>query len=328
MKLFYADHFVLPLPAGHRFPMEKYARLRERLAASGHFAPGDFIVPEATDDATLMLAHDAGYIHRVSTGQLSADEQRRIGFPWSEQMVERSRRSAGATLAACHSALQDGVAANLAGGTHHAHHDFGTGFCVFNDAAVATRALLHDGLARRIAIVDCDVHQGDGTAAILAGDTRCFTLSLHGERNFPFRKAVSDLDIALPDACGDADYLAALAIGLEQAIHRFQPDFVLYLAGADPYRDDRLGRLALSVDALRERDETVLGACRDRGLPVALAMAGGYARTIDDTVSIHFNTVTTAARLYRQGWPLRAARLQTAPPQAAPLPATPLPAGG
>ncbi len=299
MKLFYADHFVLPLPPGHRFPMEKYARLRQRLQDGGLFAAHDFLVPEAADDATLRRAHDAAYLERVAAGTLDAAEQRRIGFPWSAAMVERSRRSAGATLAACRAALTEGCAANLAGGTHHAHRDFGSGFCVFNDAAVAALAMLAEGRARRVAVIDCDVHQGDGTATILAGNPATFTLSLHGAKNFPFRKAASDLDIELPDGTADAEYLAALEGALAQVFDAFRPDLAIYLAGADPYQGDRLGRLALSRAGLAERDRRVLAACRTAGVPVAIAMAGGYAHHIDDTVAIHAATVETAARVWR-----------------------------
>lgn len=299
MKLFYADHFVLPLPPGHRFPMAKYSRLRERLMASGQFAANDFCVPEAADDTALLRAHSADYVQRVTQGALDAAEQRRIGFPWSPEMVERSRRSAGATLAACRSALDAGCAANLAGGTHHAHRDFGSGFCVFNDAAVAALAMRAEGLAERIAIVDCDVHQGDGTAAILADTPEVFTLSLHGDKNFPFRKTVSDHDIALPDGTGDADYLAALGPALDDIVTHFRPELVIYLAGADPHEGDRLGRLSLSFDGLAQRDALVLGMCRSLRIPVAIAMAGGYGHDIDDTVAIHATTLLTAARLFR-----------------------------
>lgn len=303
MKLYYADHFVLPLPEGHRFPMEKYSRLRARLRASGLFADDDFRVPDAAGDAEILRAHDAGYLERVTSGTLDAAEVRRIGFPWTEGMVERSRRSAGATLAACRSALAHeggaSCAANLAGGTHHAHRDFGSGFCVFNDAAIAALAMQAEGRAGRIAIVDCDVHQGDGTAAILAHEPDIFTCSLHGAKNFPFRKQASDLDIELPDDTGDAAYLAALDAALDTVLTRARPELVIYLAGADPYAGDRLGRLALSIEGLRARDERVLGACRAADVPVAVAMAGGYAQPIDDTVTVHFNTVSTAARLFR-----------------------------
>ena len=298
MKLFYADHFVLPLPEGHRFPMEKYARLRARLMASGHFAATDFHVPTAASDTEILRAHDAGYLQRVVRGTLDRNDERRIGFPWSEAMVERSRRSAGATLAACRAALEDGCAANLAGGTHHAFRDRGEGFCVFNDAAIAALAMRAEGRVERLAIIDCDVHQGNGTAAILARRPDCFTFSIHGARNYPFEKETSDLDVELPDGTGDVGYLAALDDALVQVFAR-DPQLIIYLAGADPFEDDRLGRLKLSKAGLAARDELVLSECRRRGLPVAVAMAGGYARQIDDTVSIHAATIETAARLFR-----------------------------
>lgn len=294
MKLFYADHFVLPLPAGHRFPMEKYARLRSALAHSDRFAAGDFIVPQAADDAAITRAHCPDYLSRVAGGTLAHEDIRRIGFPWSPQMVERSRRSAGATLEACRTALQDGVAANLAGGTHHAFRDRGEGFCVFNDAAIAARAMQAEGRVARVIIIDCDVHQGNGTAAILAGDPSVFTFSIHGAKNFPFHKESSDLDVELPDDTRDAAYLCALESGLATAFSRFDAQLAIYLAGADPFEDDRLGRLKLSKAGLAARDAMVFAACRERALPVAIAMAGGYARNIDDTVDIHAGTVLSA----------------------------------
>lgn len=214
-------------------------------------------------------------------------------------MVERSRRSAGATLCACRSALAHGVSANLAGGTHHAFRDRGEGFCVFNDAAVSARAMQAEGHAKRVLIVDCDVHQGNGTASILAGDDSVFTFSIHGARNFPFEKEQSDLDIELPDRCSDDAYLLRLDEGLDTAFDLACPDLVIYLAGADPYADDRLGRLSLSVDGLAERDRRVFSRCQALDSPVAIAMAGGYARQIDDTVSIHANTICLARRMWR-----------------------------
>ncbi|WP_374604301.1 histone deacetylase [Niveibacterium sp.] len=298
MKLYYADEFVLPLPEGHRFPMAKYRMLREALLATGRFAASDFCIPDAADDETLQLAHTADYVRRVVCGELAADEIRRIGFPWSPEMVERSRRSTGATIAACRSALADGCSANLAGGTHHAHADFGSGFCVFNDAAVAARCMLAEGHLSRVAIIDCDVHQGDGTAAILAGDPRAFTFSMHGAKNFPFRKQTSDLDIELPDGTGDADYMAALAHGLETTFARSRPQLVIYLAGADPFEGDRLGRLALSRDGLAARDQAVFEACLAHHVPLAIAMAGGYANDIGDTVAIHCETVSRAHQCF------------------------------
>ncbi|MDD2990259.1 MAG: histone deacetylase [Zoogloea sp.] len=299
MKLFYADHFVLPLPEGHRFPMEKYARLRERLMGSGLFGAEHFHVPEAASDSELLRAHDAGYVQRVVRGTLDKNDIRRIGFPWSEAMVERSRRSAGATLAACRAALEDGCAANLAGGTHHAFRDRGEGFCVFNDAAIAALAMRAEGRVERVAIIDCDVHQGNGTAAILANRPECFTFSIHGARNYPFDKETSDLDVELPDGTGDDTYLTALQAALGPVFARGKPDLVIYLAGADPYEDDRLGRLKLTKAGLAERDQLVFDKVRQRGLPIAIAMAGGYARQIDDTVEIHANTVCAAARHFR-----------------------------
>jgi len=299
VRLFYTDVFVLPLPPGHRFPMEKYSRLREALLVGGEFSVNDFHLPPPASDAELARAHTPDYIAAVASGRLDEKAQKAIGFPWSPDMVERSRRSAGATLSACRAALEDGVAANLAGGTHHAFADHGEGFCVFNDAAVAARAMQAEGLAERILIVDCDVHQGNGTASILAGDERSFTFSIHGARNYPFTKEQSDLDIELPDGCSDAAYLSQLEAGLETAFALARPELVIYLAGADPYHDDRLGRLGLSFAGLAERDRRVFAHCRNRHLPVAIAMAGGYARQIDDTVRIHATTLGLAQSCFR-----------------------------
>lgn len=299
MRLFYTDIFVLPLPIGHRFPMEKYSRLRESLLASGAFAEADFQLPEAATDEELARAHDWTYIEQVCAGQLPEKAQKAIGFPWSPGMVERSRRSAGATIAACRAALNEGVAANLAGGTHHAFRNRGEGFCVFNDAAVAARTMQAEGLAKRILIVDCDVHQGNGTASILAGDDSIFTFSIHGARNFPFDKEQSDLDIELPDKCTDVAYQLRLEEGLNTAFDLARPDLVIYLAGADPFHDDRLGRLSLSFSGLAERDRCIFDRCRSLGIPAAIAMAGGYARHIDDTVTIHATTIHLARQYWR-----------------------------
>lgn len=296
--LFYADQFVLPLPAGHRFPMAKYALLRERLEESGAFSAGDFRVPPAASDEEITRAHCRDYLNRVQGGTLSKDEIREIGFPWSPEMVERSRRSSGATLAAARVALERGWGANLAGGTHHAGHAKGEGFCVFNDAAITARALQAEGRAERIAVIDCDVHQGNGTAAIFADDDSVFTFSIHGARNYPFRREVaSDLDIDLPDGTGDREYSQALEGALDYVLRCHAPDFAIYLAGADPFEDDRLGRLKLTKAGLAQRDELVLSRLKDAGIPVVIAMAGGYARDIRDTVDIHANTLLTARRL-------------------------------
>lgn len=296
MHVFYTDHFVLPLPPGHRFPMEKYALLRRRVDEARLTAPERMHEPERAAPEHLALAHDAAYVGRVLRGELTPAELRGLGFPWSEAMVERSLRSTGATIGACRAALgEGGVAVNLAGGTHHAYRDRADGYCVFNDAAVAARTMIAEGRVRRAAIVDCDVHQGDGTAAILAGDPSVFTFSIHGAKNYPFHKQQSDLDIHLPDRTGDDDYLAALAEGLRETLARAAPELVVYLAGADPYEHDRLGRLALTKDGLARRDRLVLGALR--GIPTAIAMAGGYARDLADVVDIHFTTVAIAAEL-------------------------------
>ncbi len=299
MKLFYADQFVLPLPEGHRFPMQKYRMLREQLMASGMFSADDFLVPPAAMFAELSRAHAPDYILRVERGELTPQEEKLIGFPWSPEMVERSKRSSGATIAACRAALRDGVAANLAGGTHHAFYDRGEGFCVFNDAAIAARTMQAEGFAQRVLVVDADVHQGNGTAAITSGDTSIFTFSIHGARNYPFRREFpSDLDVDLADGTTDDDYLNALNDALVSVATQFEPDLVIYLAGADPYEDDRLGRLKLTMAGLQRRDEAVFDWCLARRLPVAIAMAGGYARQIEDTVRVHANTILLAAQRF------------------------------
>lgn len=294
MTLFHSDVFALPLPSHHRFPMGKYLRLRERLLASGAFTEGDLRVPDAASDAEITRAHCPGYLRRVVMGALTPAEVRAIGFPWSERMVERSRRSSGATLAAAREALTRGWSANLAGGTHHAFRDRGEGFCVFNDAAIAARAMQTEAGLQRIAIIDCDVHQGNGTASIFAADESVFTFSIHGARNFPFTKEASDLDIELADGTADDEYLWHLERGLDETLERSRPQLAFYLAGADPYEDDRLGRLKLTMAGLARRDALVLGALRARGVPVAIAMAGGYARHIEDSVEIHANTLIAA----------------------------------
>lgn len=302
MKAFYSDQFVLPLPAGHRFPMQKYYLLRERVQAE---LP-DVELGEAPVAANAELArvHAADYIERVTTGTLDAREQREIGFPWSLEMVERSRRSVGATIAACRAARGGGFAVNLAGGTHHSYATHGAGFCVFNDAAVAARVLQADAQLRGdqkppVAIVDLDVHQGNGTASIFQDDPSVFTLSLHGGSNYPFTKETSDLDVALPDGCGDEAYTDALSGALSIMFERFEPAMLIYLAGADPHIDDRLGRLALSVDGLAKRDALIFNAAAQRDLPVAITMAGGYGRDINVTVDIHLQTIQLAAVAFR-----------------------------
>ncbi len=297
MKVFYSDHLVLPLPEGHRFPMTKYSTLRERVAGSSICGPGELREPEAVTDEEILRAHSPDYLRRVVSGTLTEKEVRRIGFPWSERMVERSRRASGGTVGACLAALDDGFAANLAGGTHHAFADRGEGYCVFNDSAIAARAVQAAGLVERVVVVDTDVHQGNGTAAILAGDPTVFTFSIHGEKNFPFHKERSDLDLPLPDGADDATFLEALGRGLEQALDASEPGLAIYLAGADPFVGDRLGRLSVTKAGLAERDRMVLGGCRERGIPVAVTMAGGYSEDVGDIVDIHFHSVGLAARM-------------------------------
>lgn len=295
MRAYYCDHFVLPLPDGHRFPMTKYRRLREEVLATGLVASQNLLVPDAVDDVALLRVHDPEYLEQVKTGGLDPRTQRRVGFPWSPELVERSRRSAGGTVAACRAALEDGTAVNLAGGTHHAFRDRGEGFCVFNDAAVAARAVQAEDGVRRVLVIDCDVHQGNGTASIFQDDPTVFTFSIHGRRNFPFRKETSDLDVPLDDGTGDEEYLDALEIGLERSLDLSAADLAIYVSGADPYEGDKLGRLALTQDGLARRDRLVLGECHRRGLPVAVAMAGGYAPDVEAIVAIHLETVRTAA---------------------------------
>ena len=297
MKIFSAAGYVLPLPEEHRFPMEKYARLSQRVTEElGARHP--VCDPPAAEDADLLRAHTPDWVARVSSGALTREEIRRIGFPWSSEMVERSRRSAGATLAACRAALDDGQAVNLAGGTHHAFADRGEGYCVFNDTAVAARAMQTEKRARRVLVIDCDVHQGNGTAAIFRDDPFVFTFSIHGAKNFPFRKERSDLDVELPDGTADAEYIDALSAALADVRIRFPaPDLALYVAGADPWEGDRLGRLKVSQEGLATRDRLVLGSLRQSGIPVAVTMAGGYGRPIEGTVEIHFETVRLAAEL-------------------------------
>jgi acetoin utilization deacetylase AcuC-like enzyme len=295
MRIYYTDHFVLPLPAGHRFPMQKYAMLRERVEAE-LCPPHELLVPPAATDDQLTLVHTPGYVRQVTTGALDASAMRRIGFPWSPQMVERSRRSVGATIAATRAALREGAAANLAGGTHHAFPDRGEGFCVFNDVAVAARIALSEiRPGERAAVIDLDVHQGNGTAAIFRDEPRVFTASVHGAGNFPFRKEPGDFDCALPDGAGDDEFLHAVDAALDAAFAPRRPSLVYYIAGADAHSCDRLGRLDVSADALAERDRRVLGRCAAAGVPVVLVMGGGYGDPIGATVAIHFHSVRTAA---------------------------------
>jgi len=313
MLAFQPDAFALPLPAGHPFPMSKYNLLREAI----ELEPDGIRVTQAppASDGELALAHDPAWIAAVFNGTTTAAQQREIGFPWSERMAERARRSVGATVAAARAALFDGegVAANLAGGTHHAYAHKGSGYCVFNDAAVAARLMQAEWRRRAVQrgesgslqvwVIDLDVHQGNGTAAIFGNDRSVFTFSMHGARNFPFRKEASDLDIELDDGTGDAAYLAALQAGLAQCEALLQgqsPGLAFYLAGADPHESDRLGRLKLTSQGLSLRDELVLRWLRERRIPVALSMAGGYGRDIALTVGVHRQTLRLACDSWRR----------------------------
>ncbi len=304
MQAFYAERFVLPLPPNHRFPMAKYGALRDLLR--DRFPAVDIHPAPTASDGELALAHTPAYIRAVADGSLDPAIQRDIGFPWSVAMAERARRSVGATIAAARRALTHGIAANLAGGTHHAGRAAGSGFCVFNDVAVAARLLQAEHARNgrpplRVAVIDCDVHQGNGTAAIFRGDPDVFTLSLHGAKNFPFQKEPGDLDVDLPDGCGDADYLAALEQALGTLEDRFDADFVFYLAGADPHEGDRLGRLKLTYDGLEARDRRVFDWAWQRRLPLAFSMAGGYGRDLATTLRVQENTFVVALE-YAQRW--------------------------
>jgi acetoin utilization deacetylase AcuC-like enzyme len=294
LRLWTSARYAFPLPEGHRFPIAKYERLREQVVIKGIVAPGALREPERATRDALLLVHTADYVDRFLEGRLSPAELRRLGFPWSTALVERSLRAVGGTCEAAAAALEDGVAMNLAGGTHHAFSDHGEGFCVFNDVAVAIRSLQHAGRVRRVAIVDLDVHQGNGTNAIFAGDDSVFTFSMHGGRNYPFHKVPGSLDVELADGTRDDEYLNQLCAHLPIVLAHAQADLVVYLAGADPHEGDTLGRLGLTFEGLARRDAFVIDLCREVGIPVAITIAGGYGRNLDDTVHIHTETARIA----------------------------------
>lgn len=302
MQVFYSDPFTFPLPPEHRFPLAKYRLLRERVARWPASSGVELaLAPRVTRDE-LLLVHDADYVDAFCRGELDELAQRRIGFPWSPELVERSLRSCGGTVAALRTALRDGAAVYLAGGTHHARADRGAGYCVFNDCAVAARVAQREAGLERVLIVDTDVHQGDGTAAIFAGDASVFTFSIHGADNFPAEKAQSDLDVGLPSGCGDAVYLAALAAALPEAIGRSRPQLVLFLSGADPLVGDRLGRLAITAAGLRARDELVFSHLQRLAVPWVTVMGGGYGKDLEQTVLAYESTVRTAVAAAAVGW--------------------------
>lgn len=288
MRAFAHDLFSYPLPEGHRFPLDKYRLVRE---AAERLDGVRVLDAEAATWKQLRRSHSDDWLVRVRDGRLERREQLALGLPWSPELVERSRRSTGATLMAARAALEEGVAANLGGGTHHAFADAGRGFCVFNDVVTALRDLRAEGRVRRVLVVDVDVHQGDGTHSLLAGDAEAFTLSVNGWRNYPFRRVPGDLEVDLPDGTGDARYLEELGAALPEALLRARPELCFVLAGADPYEGDRLGRLALTKRGLRDRDVLVRDALAAAGVPVCLTLAGGYAKDIRDTVEINVNTL-------------------------------------
>jgi acetoin utilization deacetylase AcuC-like enzyme len=288
--------YIFPLPDGHRFPLAKYALLRERVLAEGIVYPEHLHDPARATRDDLLLVHTADYVDRFERGELTRDEERRLGLPWSAALLERSLRTVGATLEAARHAQSHGIAMNLAGGTHHAFPDHGEGFCVFNDVGIAIRALQRDGAITRAAVIDLDVHQGNGTHAVFAGDDSVYTFSMHGGKNYPFHKIPGQLDVELSDGTGDDEYLALLAESLPRVLAAARPEIVVYLAGADPHEHDKLGRLSLSFDALARRDSMVMEQCREVGIPVIVTISGGYGNPIEDTVRIHATTARIAAR--------------------------------
>lgn len=297
MRVFYSTHYYADIGDGHIFPIRKFELVRDRLLLEGTLRPEDLEEPTPASRKDVLRVHTEDYVQRLCAGMLTSKELRRLGLPWSESLVKRSFYAVGGTIAAARAALAEGVGSNLAGGTHHSFADHGEGFCVLNDVAVAIRTLSHEGLIRRSAIIDCDVHQGNGTATIFAGDPDVFTLSIHGAKNYPLFKAKSNLDVELDDGTPDGPYLKALRDTLP-AIFQHHPDIVFYLGGADPYVGDKLGRLAVSITGLRERDELILRECYEREVPVVTVMSGGYGEAIGDTVEIHCNTIRAVIEVF------------------------------
>lgn len=297
MFVTYHPDYVVDIGVGHRFPMRKYDFVYDQLTAEGTLCADQVVAPAPVDTASLLLVHHRDYVERFLAGDMTPREMRVLGFPWSAALVRRARLAVQGTLLASRLAMRNGLAANLAGGSHHAFADHGEGFSVFHDIAVAVRVLQRDGALQRAAIIDCDVHQGNGTAEIFQHDPRVFTCSFHGEKNYPFRKATSGLDIALPDGTDDAAYLAALQAHVPQVLHEARPELVWYQAGVDPYHGDKLGRLSLTLEGLRQRDRYVLETCRAANIPVVVTMGGGYAPRIEDIVEAHCNTIRIACQL-------------------------------
>ena len=297
MIVFYTPHYYADIGEGHVFPIRKFELVCQRLLGEGTLGREQIVEPQPAAVGDVLLAHTEDYVMRLRAGALTAREVRRLGLPWSKALVRRSFLATGGTQLAARWALAEGVGSNLAGGTHHAFPDRGEGFCVLNDVAITIRALMRDGRIRRATVVDCDVHQGNGTAEIFEGDSSVFTFSMHGAKNYPLFKKRSTLDVELPDATGDEQYLDALAAHLPPVLAH-APDIVFYLGGADPFVGDKLGRLALTMEGLRRRDEFVLNACRAAQIPVVTVMSGGYAKDIQDTVEIHCNTIRAVRDIF------------------------------
>jgi acetoin utilization deacetylase AcuC-like enzyme len=297
MRVFYTPRYYADIGENHIFPIRKFELVRDRLLLEGVVRPKDFVEPKPALIQDVLLVHTEHYVSRLCDGTLTSTELRRLGLPWSESLVRRSFHAVGGTISAARAAFQEGIGSNLAGGTHHAFADRGEGFCVLNDVAIAIRVLHRDGLIQRAAIVDCDVHQGNGTATIFESDATVFTFSMHGAKNYPLFKARSSLDVELPDGTSDEVYLRTLNDNLP-SVFRHDPQIVFYLAGADPFEGDKLGRLAVSIAGLRARDEHVLKECYERKIPVVTVMSGGYGEDISDTVEIHCNTIRAVRDIF------------------------------
>jgi acetoin utilization deacetylase AcuC-like enzyme len=296
-KLFYSPYYYADIGEGHVFPIRKFELVRDKLLQEGTLLAEEIVEPEPASVEDVRLVHTEDYVTRLINGELTAKEVRKLGLPWSKSLVRRSFLATSGTISAAKEALQTGVASNLAGGTHHAFPDRGEGFCVLNDVAVAVRVLQKENLAQRFLIVDCDVHQGNGTAFIFKDDDSVFTFSMHGAKNYPLHKERSSLDLELPDKTGDAEFLETLNEALPR-VFLHNPDIVFYLGGADPFEKDKLGRLGLTIEGLRERDETVLRFALEHQTPVVTTMSGGYALDINDTVEIHANTIRAVKKIF------------------------------
>ncbi len=298
LKVAYSPIYKYELPAGHRFPMIKYELLPEQLIREGTIAESQFFKPTFLNDAALLLTHTPEYIRKLSFLPLSAKEERAIGFPVRQDLIQRGRYIAGGTFECAKYALSHGIAMNIAGGTHHAFATHGEGFCILNDIAISANLLLDEGLVKKILIIDLDVHQGNGTAHIFRNNYQVYTISVHGERNYPLRKQASDLDIGLPDGIEDKYYLEKLKKTIPTKICEFEPDLIFYLAGVDILDVDKLGRLSISKKGCRQRDHYILNLCKQNNVPVAVSMGGGYAHRLSDILEAHANTFRVAQEMY------------------------------